>query len=113
VARLLGSLREAGAEQQAAALLRRDPAAHVPLDDLRAVAMLLGSLREAGAHEQAAALAGRLPGAGLFKLLSEQESGRDQFQFGRETDGTQPGHGDGKIWTDGTGLSTRDPVGVR
>ena len=59
VARLLASLREAGAEQQAAAVLRRDPAAHVSLDNPVAVADLLDSLREAGAEQQAAALADR------------------------------------------------------
>ena len=41
--------REAGAQDQAAALLARDPAAHVALDDPEGVAWLLGSLREAGA----------------------------------------------------------------
>jgi uncharacterized protein YidB (DUF937 family) len=59
VAILLDSLREAGAGEQAAALLGRDPAAHAPLDDPDAVARLLDSLLEAGADEQAAALAGR------------------------------------------------------
>ena len=59
VAWLLRSLREAGAQDQAAALLDRDPAAHAALDDPRAVADLLDSLREAGAQDQAAALAGR------------------------------------------------------
>ena len=59
VARLLGGLREAGAEEQATALLRRDPAAHVALDDPYGVAMLLGGLREAGAVEQTAMLADR------------------------------------------------------
>ena len=58
MARLLDSLQEAGAQEQVAALLAREPAAHVPLDDPHAVAWLLDSLREAGAHEQAAALAG-------------------------------------------------------
>ena len=58
VASLLDSLREAGAHEQAAALLARDPAAHAALDDPGGVASLLDSLREAGAHEQAAALAG-------------------------------------------------------
>jgi len=38
VARLLDSLREPAAEQQATALLRRDPAAHVPLDSPGGVA---------------------------------------------------------------------------
>ena len=43
----------------ATALLPRDPAAHVPLDDPAAVARLLDSLLWAGAQEQAAALAER------------------------------------------------------
>ena len=60
VARLLDSLQEPGAEQQAAAaLLRRDPAAHASLGDPSAVANLLLSLRAAGSYEQAAALAER------------------------------------------------------
>ena len=59
VASLLDSLREAGADEQAAALLARDPAAHTALDDPAAVARLLDSLRRAGADEQAAALAAR------------------------------------------------------
>ena len=61
MARLLGSLREAGADEQTAALLARDPAAHAPLDDPLAVASLLDMLREAGADEQAAALLARDP----------------------------------------------------
>jgi hypothetical protein len=88
VAYLLASLQEAGAHEQAAALLARDPAAHAALESPRAVAWLLGRLREAGAHEQAAALAGRLPEAGMFGLFLEQEVSADQFRFGREADGT-------------------------
>jgi hypothetical protein len=87
VAVLLDSLREAGAEQQAAALLAREPAAHAALDSL-GVARLLVSLREAGAEQQAAALAERLPGAGMFELFLEQESRQDRFRFGREADGS-------------------------
>jgi hypothetical protein len=59
VAWLLDSLRQAGAHDQAAALLARDPAAHAALDDPDGVAWLLDVLREAGAREQAAALADR------------------------------------------------------
>src|SRR4029077_15974969 len=59
VAALLDGLREAGADDQAAALAARDPAAHAALDDPFDVAALLGRLREAGADEQAAALAER------------------------------------------------------
>jgi hypothetical protein len=60
---LLNSLRQAGADEQAAALLARDPAAHAALDDPAAVAGLLFSLRQAGADEQAAALLARDPAA--------------------------------------------------
>ena len=63
VARLLDSLREAGAEEQAAALLARDPAAHAPLNDPGGVAWLLDSLRGAGAEVQATALLARDPAA--------------------------------------------------
>jgi len=44
---LLASLREAGAQDQVAALLARDPAAHVPLGYPFTLAMLLDRLREA------------------------------------------------------------------
>ena len=63
MAALLDSLREAGAQEQVTALLPRDPAAHVPLDDPGAVARLLDSLREAGAQEQVTALLHRDPAA--------------------------------------------------
>jgi hypothetical protein len=63
VARLLRDLRLAGAQDQAAALLARDPAARVSLDDPGGVARLLGALREAGAQDQAAALLARDPAA--------------------------------------------------
>ena len=56
---LLDFLLLARADEQAAALLARDPAAHAALDDPYYVAHLLGSLRWAGADEQVAALATR------------------------------------------------------
>ena len=59
VAELLGALREAGADEQAAALLARDPAAHASLNKPAAVTELLGALRKAGADEQAAILLAR------------------------------------------------------
>jgi hypothetical protein len=59
LADLLDSLLGTGADEQAAALLARDPASHVSLDDPDGLADLLRSLRRTGAHEQAAALAGR------------------------------------------------------
>jgi uncharacterized protein YidB (DUF937 family) len=63
VASLLDELRKAGAQDQAAALLRRDPAAHVALDNPYGVAYLLDELRKAGAQDQAAALLRRDPAA--------------------------------------------------
>jgi hypothetical protein len=59
VARLLNILRLTGTDEQAAALLARDPAAHASLGNLYGVAALLDRLGEAGAHKQAAALAAR------------------------------------------------------
>jgi len=59
----LDGRRRAGADEQAAALLARDPAAHVSLDDPYRVAGLLDSLRRAGADEQAATLLARDPAA--------------------------------------------------
>ena len=58
VATLLRRLLEEGAQEQAAALLHRDPAAHVSLDR-GGVTWLLDRLLEAGAQEQTAALAER------------------------------------------------------
>ena len=66
-------------------------AAHVALDNPRAVAGLLDSLRASGAAEQAAALADRLPGAGMFELFRGQEGRQDRFRFGREADGRPAG----------------------
>ena len=88
VARQLGPLREAGAAEQAAELLARDPVAHAALDDYYGVARLLDSLRAAGTDEQGAALASRLPGAGMFELFLQQQDDRDRFRFGREADGS-------------------------
>ena len=63
VAWLLDHLREAGTQDQIAALLARDPAGHVPLGHARDVAPLLGWLREAGAQDQVTALLARDPAA--------------------------------------------------
>ena len=63
MASLLDSLREAGAHEQVAALLARDPAAHAALDDPGAVASLLDSLREAGARRAGRRAAGPRPAA--------------------------------------------------
>ena len=95
MARLLSRLRAAGAQEQVTALLARDPAAGVSLDDpfgerdaAGGVDRLLGSLRAAGADEQATALTDRLPGAGMFRIFREQRDPQDQFRFGREADGS-------------------------
>jgi hypothetical protein len=70
------------------ALVDRDPAAHVALDDPLGVAVLLRSLRQAGAQDQATALVGRLPTAGTVELFLEQQGRADQFRFGREAHGS-------------------------
>jgi hypothetical protein len=62
VARLLDSLRQADAHEQAAALAAR-AAAHAPLDNPYSVVRLLDSLREAGAAEQTDTLLARDPAA--------------------------------------------------
>jgi hypothetical protein len=59
VGALLRSLQEAHARDQIIALLGRDPAARVSLDDPRATAWLLESLLEVGAVGQATVLADR------------------------------------------------------
>jgi hypothetical protein len=92
---LLGVQRAAGAKDQVTTLLRRDPAAHVLLEDppVRTWPLQLNSLlvalKEADAREHATALAERLLGAGLFKLFCQQQDRwyRDRFRFGRETNG--------------------------
>jgi hypothetical protein len=79
IAFLLDVLREAGADGQVAALMDRDPAAHVALDNPYGVAWLLDVLREAGADGQVAALMDRDPAAhvaldnpyGVTRLLEE------------------------------------------
>jgi NgoMIV restriction enzyme len=97
VARLLDSLREVDARQQAEALLARDPAAHVALFDPRSVAALLDALQGAGAHGQVAILTGRLSAAGMFEFFLERDGSADQFRFGRDADGTPAGQWD---WED-------------
>ena len=86
VAVLLDRLREAGADEQAAALAER-AVAHAALDDPHGVASLLNSLRRAGADEQAAALLARNPAAhaalddpaGVASLLNSlREAGADE-----------------------------------
>jgi hypothetical protein len=75
VAVLLNSLREGGADEQAAALLARNPGAHANLDDPGAVAYLLRSLREGGAdeHKRYAALLARNPAAHALRRAGADE----------------------------------------
>ncbi|WP_217212460.1 hypothetical protein [Streptomyces sp. AC550_RSS872] len=88
VGMLLGALREVGAHEQVTALLERDPAAHTAVNNPHDVGMLLGALCEVGAHEQVTVLAERLPPAGMFDLFINHGGHREQFQFGREPDGS-------------------------
>ncbi|MFE3205699.1 hypothetical protein [Embleya sp. NPDC059237] len=60
---LLQELREAGAQDQVAVLLARDPAARTSLDDPDAVAFLLWALQDIGAQDQVAVLLTRDPAA--------------------------------------------------
>lgn len=60
VAELIEMLQDAGAQQQLAVLLARDPAAHVTLKDTESIAFLAGRLAEAGAAGQLAVLAARV-----------------------------------------------------
>jgi hypothetical protein len=77
------------------------------LDNPRPVARLLDSLREAGAQQQATALAERLRGqACSSSSVSKKAAKIGSGSAGRLT-AAQPGHGDGKIWTDVAGLSDK------
>ncbi|MGW0583051.1 hypothetical protein ACWD25_45670, partial [Streptomyces sp. NPDC002920] len=86
VSSLLGGLLEAGADQQIATLLARDPATHAHLDSPDAVARLLAALREAGADQQFAILAERAvaharldrPGAMSQLLAALHKGGADR-----------------------------------
>ena len=60
---LLGVLWKTGAQDQVTTLLRRDPAARVPLDDPSPVAALLKILMKVGAHDQVTTLLARDPAA--------------------------------------------------
>ena len=100
VASLLDSLREAGADEQAAALLARGPAAQAALSDPYGVASLLDSLREAGADEQAAALLARDPAAHV--------SLGDEYGVSSLRDSLREAGADEQA----TALLTRDPVSL-
>ncbi|MFE2823391.1 hypothetical protein ACFXGZ_09740, partial [Streptomyces sp. NPDC059271] len=87
VAALLNALRKAGADEQASALIARNPAAQADLHQPFAVAGLLDALREVGADEQASALIARNPAAQAdlhqpfavaSLLLALQEVGADE-----------------------------------
>ena len=106
---LLKILLKAGAHDQIATLLRRDPAARGSLDDapIRTVPSplksLLESLQEAGAREQATALAERLPGqASSTSSASNRTAGIGSGLAGRLM-ADRLSRGTGTIWTDGLG----------
>ena len=71
------------AQDQVAALLRRDPAAHVSLGDPYAVPRQLSRLRETGAEEQATALADRPPGQACSSSSASKRAAKiGPVQFG-------------------------------
>ena len=80
-----------GADEDAAAVLARDPASHARLDDPEAVASLLRALHEAGADQAAAALASRAaadapldsPGGVAVLLQVLHEAGGDEVGAAR------------------------------
>ncbi|MGW0615421.1 hypothetical protein [Streptomyces sp. NPDC002788] len=88
MADLLESLRQAAEDEQIAALLARDPATHVTLDDPHALGSLLYRLREVGADEQTAALTARAAAAGHFAQFIKNSDHRNWFRFGQEPDGS-------------------------
>ena len=105
---LLKILLKAGAHDQIATLLRRDPAARGSLDDapIRTVPSplksLLESLQEAGARA-ATALAERLPGqASSTSSASNRTAGIGSGLAGRLM-ADRLSRGTGTIWTDGLG----------
>ena len=59
MANVLEALREAGVEEQVAALTARDPATHAPLDDPIPVVCLLKTLRKLGDEQRVAVLTAR------------------------------------------------------
>lgn len=63
VSSVLDDMKAAGADEQIAALLARDPASHVDLGNSDAVAYLIEMLAMAGADEQMAVLLSRAPAA--------------------------------------------------
>jgi hypothetical protein len=88
VAMLLEALRGMGEREGIAALLARDPAAHVVLDDPHGIARLLDHLRDAGAEENLRALVDRLPAEGQFSLFLKRDGHEVSYRFGREPDGS-------------------------
>jgi sirohydrochlorin ferrochelatase len=86
IARLLETLKAAGAKQQAAELAAR-AATGVLLDATPRVSRLLKALREMGAERQVRVLTDRLPAEGYFALFCEQADHGVTYRFGREPDG--------------------------
>jgi hypothetical protein len=81
---LLDSMRNVGANEQAAALASR-AATSTALDSPSRIASLLYSMRKAAANEQAIALANRLPAAGMYDLYRQFTAA--QTRFGRDPNG--------------------------
>jgi hypothetical protein len=85
---LLVRLREIGADRQVTALLARDPATHVALDDAYFPRVMLDCLLRAGADQQVTALVDRFPNAGHFDFFMGVGDHKKRFRFGREPDAT-------------------------
>jgi len=95
VAMLLDELMAAGAADQVAVLLARNPATQVAfaLSPSEAFAQyspltLVRSLKKANADSQVPALLERLPGAARFYAFTQASEHPEQFQYGREPDGS-------------------------
>ena len=89
IALLLEALREAGANDAAATLLARDPAAHVGLDNAAGIARLMNELHEAGADAAVQILIVRTANAGIFgQVLETDPRAAARYRFGLEPSGT-------------------------
>jgi hypothetical protein len=96
---LLSALLQVGAEEQAATLLARNPAAHAALDDPDHVALLLRTLQDAGAEEQARTLVDRLPAEGCYGLFANKLATRRYTSSDANSTEAQPPPGGGVTWT--------------
>ena len=102
---LLLSLGWAGAQEQLTTLLRRDPAAHVSIYDLPVVGLLVDSLRQVERTSRPPRWPTDSRGQARSSASARWRAGIGSGLAGRLM-ATQPGHGDGKIWTDAAMLNS-------